>query len=255
MSHGLKRVPRRQLGGTFLGLILGLLIGLGGALAVAVYVAKVPTPFANKNPARTAEQEAAEAEKNKTWNPNAAMQSKVPVKPLPNEGGAGGAPTDDRPLVKPVEGKDAIGKDGKPDYKSETPAAKEAKPAADKGERKPDEPRQTRADGKASDTHRPSEPSADPIGDFAKAQSSQPRADPFIYQVQTGAFRSSDEAESQRAKLALQGVDARVTEREQSGRTVFRVRTGTMEQRGEAERMRDRLTAAGFDAVLVRIQR
>ena len=38
-----------QYGGTFLGLILGVLIGLFAALAVAVYVTKVPIPFSSKN--------------------------------------------------------------------------------------------------------------------------------------------------------------------------------------------------------------
>ena len=38
----------KQAGGTALGLVLGILIGLAGALAVAVYVTKVPVPFVDR---------------------------------------------------------------------------------------------------------------------------------------------------------------------------------------------------------------
>ena len=87
------------------------------------------------------------------------------------------------------------------------------------------------------------------------ARSRAATADPFNYYVQAGAFRSAEEAEAQRAKLALQGLDARVSEREQSGRTVFRVRIGPMESREDAERVQQKLAASKVDAALVRVQR
>ena len=65
-----------QRGGTLLGFILGLVIGLTVALGVAMYVTKVPMPFSNKNLSRSAEQDAVEAQKNKDWNPNSAIQAK-----------------------------------------------------------------------------------------------------------------------------------------------------------------------------------
>jgi hypothetical protein len=72
----------KQRGGTFLGLIIGALLGLGAALAVAVYVTKVPVPFMNKPASRGGvEGDAAEAKKNKDWNPNGPLASKNPVKP------------------------------------------------------------------------------------------------------------------------------------------------------------------------------
>ena len=73
--------------------------------------------------------------------------------------------------------------------------------------------------------------------------------------VQTGAFKGAEEAEAQRVRLMLSGVDAKVTEREQSGRTVFRVRSGPYERRDDAEKMKEKLETAGYEAVLVRIQR
>ena len=64
----------QQRGGFVMGLIVGLLIGLALALGVALYVTKVPVPFVNKVPQRTAEQDAAEAEQNKNWDPNAPLR-------------------------------------------------------------------------------------------------------------------------------------------------------------------------------------
>lgn len=64
---------RQQGGGTFLGLVLGLVVGLSIALVVAVYVTKVPIPFVFKGQSRTPEQDAAEATKNKGWDPNAPL--------------------------------------------------------------------------------------------------------------------------------------------------------------------------------------
>ena len=93
----------------------------------------------------------------------------------------------------------------------------------------------------------------DPLGDLARSRTAT--ADPFNYFVQAGAFRSADEAEAQRAKLALQGFDARVSEREQSGRTVFRVRIGPLDSREEAEKIQHKLASSKVDAALVRVQR
>ena len=71
----------KQRGSTAIGVILGVLIGLGVALGVAVYVMKVPTPFNSKSTSRTPAQDAAEAKKNKDWDPNAALSNKPVVKP------------------------------------------------------------------------------------------------------------------------------------------------------------------------------
>ena len=66
-----------QRGGFALGLIVGLLSGLALALGVALYIAKVPSPFHDKVPHRTPEQEAAEAEKLKSWE-----VSQLPTSPV-----------------------------------------------------------------------------------------------------------------------------------------------------------------------------
>jgi cell division protein FtsN len=203
--------PATQRGGTLLGFILGLVIGLGVALGVAVYVTKVPTPFSNKNQTRSADQDEAENQKNKEWNPNGVLQPKAPAS----------TPTS-----------------------SDSPDGRAAEKGSDalKGEVKP-------------------AVTADPVvEDKAKNGLSTPAGtaagnDPFQYFVQAGAFRYPTDADSQKAKLALIGFDAKVSEREQGGRSVYRVRLGPFEDKAAAERARSKLEANGMENTLVRVQR
>jgi cell division protein FtsN len=96
---------------------------------------------------------------------------------------------------------------------------------------------------------------ADPLGDLANARSAASPNEPFVYFVQVGAFRTAEDAESQRAKLSLSGVEAKVSEREQSGRAVFRVRVGPFDKKEEAEKSKEKLTVSGLETALVRVQR
>ena len=84
MQTMIQRKPfHRQYGGTVLGLIIGLVLGLAISLGVAVYVTKVPLPFMNKAQTRNAEQDAAEVQKNKDWDPNALLPGRMASKPAP----------------------------------------------------------------------------------------------------------------------------------------------------------------------------
>jgi cell division protein FtsN len=96
---------------------------------------------------------------------------------------------------------------------------------------------------------RPSEPAAaTPAG--------REGSDPFSYFVQVGAFGRMEDAEQQRARLAMLGFSARITEREQGGgRTVYRVRVGPFDRKDEADSARDRLNGSGMESSLVRVQR
>ena len=48
---------------------------------------------------------------------------------------------------------------------------------------------------------------------------------------------------------------AKITEREQAGRTVYRVRVGPFDARAQADTAIDKLQAAGIDSTLVRVER
>jgi cell division protein FtsN len=217
-------VKQAQRGNTFIGIIVGVVIGLAAALAVAVYVTKVPVPFMKQSQTRSPEQDAAESRKNQNWDPNAPLYGKNPAKPQPAASAAPGAAVSG-PVTAPAT----------------APAAAPAIPAVVAPSPAPAAPAVV---GK---------PSADPLGDLANAKASA--ADPFLYFVQAGAFRTPEDAEAQRAKLSLMGLEARVTEREQSGRQVFRVRIGPFEKKDDADRSKARLEASGFETALVRVQR
>ena len=229
---------KHQRGSVILGVIMGVVIGLGIALAVAVYVTKVPVPFLNKGGGRTAEQDAAESRKNRDWDPNAPLYGKNPAKPLPPAPGiiAPAPPV----AVKPSPGPFLTG--------PSTPAADPSlRPPAVVANTPPIQPRPP--------VSRPAAAAADPLGELAAARSSNPGADPFLYFVQVGAFRTPEDAEAQRAKLSMMGVEAKVTEREQSGRQVFRVRVGPFDKKDDADRNKDKLEAGGVETALVRVQR
>jgi cell division protein FtsN len=95
--------------------------------------------------------------------------------------------------------------------------------------------------------------SADPLGDLALSKTQA--GDAFYYFVQVGAFNSSDESQTQRAKLALGGFDPKISEREQGGKIIYRVRLGPFESKSEAEDTQAKLKATKFESALIRVQR
>ena len=88
-----------------------------------------------------------------------------------------------------------------------------------------------------------------------EAVSAAPAPDALTYYVQAGAYASSTEAEQQRAKLSMMGLEARISEREVSGRTMYRVRLGPFSQKDAAEQTRVTLSGNGVESALVRIQK
>ena len=221
--------PRGQRGGFLIGLVIGLLIGLALALGVALYVTKAPNPFVNKVQPRPPGQDAAEIERNRNWDPNSALAGKNPA---PNAASASASQGGVLPPAASVA----------PTLTAPTvidPMLPSAASAA-----------------------RPQRP---PLGASASAAASAPAskvsqslaagADPFSYFVQAGAFARSEDAEQQRAKLALLGVESKLTEREQGGRTVYRVRVGPFEKKEDADTAKEKLGDAGVDSALVRVQK
>jgi cell division protein FtsN len=223
---------KNERGGTLVGFIVGVVVGLGAALAVAVYVTKVPVPFMNKSQSRSADQDAAEAQKNKNWDPNAPMYGKNPAPAVPVATVPGNAASGAKASGKVV---DANKTEAKPDAKPETKVdAKADAKAANKPEAKP---------------------SADPLGDLAKAKAGTVEGDVFTYWVQVGSYRTAEDAESQRAKLSLSGIESKISERELSGKPVFRVRVGPFDKKDDADKAKEKMDKAGLETALVRVQR
>lgn len=79
--------------------------------------------------------------------------------------------------------------------------------------------------------------------------------DKWTYFLQAGAFRDKADAESARAKLALLGFEAKVTERTADSGVLYRVRIGPFEQAEAMNRTRSKLSDNGVDAAIVRIPR
>ena len=227
-----------QRGGTLLGFVLGLVIGLIIALGVAMYVTKVPMPFSNKNLSRSADQDAVEAEKNKDWNPNGAIQSKPVTPEVPA----------DTATANP-----AAAVPGVPNPGAGAPApAVTADPLADLAKKQ--NPNAAPA-ASAPAAPAPAASAPPPAATPQPANKAPATNDPFTYFVQAGAFKSAADADAQKAKLSMMGIEAKVSEREQAGRAIFRVRSGPFDDKDQAEKIKARLDANGMDAALVRVQR
>src|SRR5450755_2993771 len=192
--------PNFQRGGFAMGLIVGLLVGLALALGVALYVTKAPNPFVNKVPQRSAAQDAAEAERNRDWDPNGPLAGKNPARPASGVAPGSVAPS---AVLAPLEA---------------PAAAASAAPAIGP----------TLRNARAASAPTTGRDSASILGERPAASTASARAslplstatgsDPFTYFVQAGAYARTEDAEQQRARLAMLGIESRLTEREQAGR-------------------------------------
>lgn len=232
----------RNKGGTLLGIVAGLLVGLAVALAVAIYVTKVPVPFVQKVTATTAPKPEEEAKKNSTWDPNAPLYGKNPAGTKPVD-----VPSDNAsaPTLPGATG-------------GTTAAANNASPKTDKSKLPPsvtgsDDPIGQIA--KATQATQTAKPSATTAAKPADVTATKPGVDPWIYFLQAGAYRDESQADAQRAKLALMGLEAKVTEREQSGAPMYRVRMGPYNTLDEVTAAKNKLESQGIEGATVRVPR
>jgi cell division protein FtsN len=218
------RTHQRQQGGTFVGIIIGLIIGLAIALGVAVAITKTPMPFANK----VVKQEKTAPTANQSADPNKPLYGNR-VRPV---------------LKDEAKSEDSATADSKPAAKPEAPVPVNTAVAD-----KPKKPEAKIAESK------------DPIRDIvaakteAKNDSKNENADLWSYFLQAGAFNDQTDADNSRAKLALMGVEARVTEKPSPNGSgiLYRVRVGPFAQLEMANRVRSKLSDNGVDATIVRV--
>ncbi len=210
----------QQCGGTLLGLIIGLVVGLAVALAAALYVTKAPLPFMNRFQQRpsTAGSDAS------NWNPNKNLSgSGAPPAAISGNGtpqAVGSAPLSPKALENlglPPGG--VMKAQGNVQAPAPTAVPVPAPPLPSAGA------------------------SAVPHAEVAPA---------FEYIVQIGAYGNRGDAEAQRAKVALSGLEAHIDTRTVGDRTLYRVRVGPFPTADQADRAQRSLSDNGIGSAVVK---
>ena len=108
----------------------------------------------------------------------------------------------------------------------------------------------------------PAPASADPIGDLVNGKKSADKpADSTatstaksdsIYFLQVGAFTKRADADAQKANLAIQGIQAQLSEVTSDGNTLWRVRVGPYNSVDESNSVRDKLSGMGIKPTLIK---
>ena len=222
----------RQRGNTLTGFIIGLIIGLGIAVAVALTITKGATPFTDKSgklgrPADPAPADAAD-----------------PNKPL--YGDRESARAANRALIAKED-------------KVEKAAVARPAPAAAAVDADPlgkviaslKEP----PDRRGLTATPPPVRAAAPAAPVAAAAAPAAGEDRFTYYLQAGAFREMSDAENTRAKLALLGFEASISDRNSDAGVLHRVRIGPYSQVEARDRARAKLIDNGIDVAIVRNQK
>ena len=241
---------RRQAGGTILGVIIGLIVGLGIAVVVATMITKSSLPFTNK-----------QAQPERQAGVSGSGQIADPNKPLyGNKEPARQAAKNFTPEPAP---ENAVTADAKP-----TPADKAAadkakatdKAVADaRAAARTAEKNAAKSADKADKADKSTDKSADKTGEksadkaaLAKPDSSEEK---YTYFLQAGAFREPEDAENAKAKLAMMGFEANISERPSDTGTLYRVRVGPFRQLEGMTRARSKLSDNGVDVAVVRTAR
>jgi cell division protein FtsN len=105
----------------------------------------------------------------------------------------------------------------------------------------------------------PAPASADPIGDLVNGKKSSEAASSTaasksdaIYFLQVGAFAKRADADAQKAALAIQGIQAQLSEVTSDGNTLWRVRTGPYASVEESGPSREKLNGMGIKSTLIK---
>ena len=231
--------PRYQAGGTALGIIVGLIVGLGIAVVVAIMISKSSLPFTNKQ----AQPERAAASGTPVTDPNKPLYgNREPAREAAKNFTREPAPESAAvaPPTVPAGDKAAADK------------AAADKAAADKAkavEKAVADARQ--AQKAAQKLAEKSDKAADPAA-LAKPESADEK---WTYFLQAGAFREPGDAENAKAKLALMGFEANISERPSDSGVLYRVRVGPFNQLEVMTRARTKLSDNGVDVAVVRTAR
>jgi cell division protein FtsN len=264
----------KQFGGTFLGIVLGLIVGLAIAVIVALYITRAPSPFVSKVAPAASDGGVAGAVQ---YDPNRALQGKTPGQPVPQA--AQSAPPNTAPgqstpqtqssgmleepeiiQVPPAASHSATAAP-QPSTNSGTPTAQAKHPqptsapivlAAPPVVTAPTVVARAAPPTAATQAAGPTTPAPKPATPASPAASLANSDVNAGYLLQVGAYKTEADAEQQRARLAFQGFESKVSQRDAGGITYFRVRIGPFSKFEDMNSARQRLSDAGVDTAVIR---
>jgi cell division protein FtsN len=264
----------KQSGGTFLGIVLGLIVGLAIAVVVALYITRAPTPFVSK----VAPPAASEVgQNNEQVDPNRVLQGKSPGQPVPqaaqstppntapgqstNQSQSSGMLEEPQIVEVPPAGGNNAGNNSAANGVAVAPQpstgesvtggtaiTKKPQTASNPAQILANNPPQSQQQKPANAVPTP------PAAKSAQATSAAPAPGDANtgYFLQVGAYKTSSDAEQQRARLAFQGFESKVTQRDAGGVTYYRVRIGPFTKFDDMNSTRQRLSDAGIDTAVIR---
>ena len=240
----------KQSGGTFLGVVLGLIVGLAIAVVVALYITRAPTPFVSK----VAPPAASDASQPGTYDPNRALQGASPGQPVPPTAQAS------QPGTNPPQSSGMLGEPQIVEVQPSASAASAAgsnagaangiavapRPGAQTAQSAQSaQSRQQPNPAQILSNNEPQHPAnALPAPSAAEANTG--------YFLQVGAYKTPADAEQQRARLAFQGFESKVSQRAAGGVTYYRVRIGPFTKFDDMNATRQRLSNSGIDTAVIR---
>ena len=236
MSLTALRHLQRQRGNTMTGVIIGLVVGLVIAVVVALLITKGASPFTDKTGKGGKMSEPTEGQAS---DPNKPMYGNKEAARAANKQVAGkGKPAEDDPLGAAVA---AIEADKQ--ASAVAPATPAPAPAP--------VPKSVPAAPPASVAERPGAAEA-PAANVAPVVAGEEK---ISYHLQAGAFREMTDAENTRAKLALLGFEASISERVNDSGILYRVRIGPFPQPEAMNKARAKLIDNGIDVAIVKNQK
>ena len=238
------RILSRQRGNTLTGVIIGLIVGLVIAVAVALLITKGATPFTDKSGKAG---KMGDPSGDQIADPNKPMYGNKDAARQANKEVAGKQKQDD-PLGDAVKA-------------MQTPAATPGAPAASATPAAPGALGSLVTPAKAPDARvAEAKPALDAKAPEASNIAPKPVApdtgeERVTYYLQAGAFREIDDAENTRAKLALLGFEASISEKPNESGVLHRVRVGPFPQVDAMNKARAKLIDSGIDVAIVKNQK
>ncbi len=232
-----------QQGSTLIGIVIGLVIGLAVALAVSLYMKRADMPFVKRDQLAKSDVDRAAGRDAAPVDPNESLYSKPRA-------------ADSRPALADVV----------PGRSNDPAGTKSAESRNLNIDKMPAERQPLLIDKNTGD----------PLGKLAERVAREPAAkapsvvagvappganglinpndDGSRYLIQAGAFKQPEDAETMRAKLAMLGFEAKISQRETDAGTIHRVRIGPVPDLEMTNRARSKLAENGVESSIIKIK-